>query len=259
MTEPIRFDDGAAYERFMGRWSQLVGTRFLEWIDPQHGWDWVDVGCGNGAFTALIVEHHAPASVHGVDPSEAQLAFARERFVGLPVRLDQGHALDLPRESDSADAAVMPLVLSFVPEPAKGVAEMARVVRAGGVVSAYMWDMDGGGFPYHVLHDRIRARGGAVPLPPVPEASRLEVMEALWRAAGLADVRVDAIRVTRSFDSFDEFWTIAKGGPSAGQALRAMDESSLGSLRDEMREVVTRDAEGRVVLEGWANAVRGTA
>ena len=258
MTEPIRFEDGAAYERFMGRWSQLVGTRFLEWIDPQHGWDWIDVGCGNGAFTALIVDHHAPASVHGVDPSEAQLAFARERFAGKPVRVEQGHALDLPRDADSADAAVMPLVLSFVPDPARGVQEMARVVREVGVVSAYMWDMDGGGFPYHVLHDRIRARGGTVPLPPVPEASRLDVMESLWRGAGLGDVRVETIRVTRVFDSFDEFWTTAKGGPSAGQALRAMSDESLGTLRDEMRDVVTRDSAGRVLMEGWANAVRGT-
>jgi SAM-dependent methyltransferase len=257
MSEPIRFDDGAAYEQFMGRWSQLVGRRFLEWIGPPAGWDWVDVGCGNGAFSALIVDHHSPASVHGIDPSEAQLAFARERFAGRPVRLDVGHALALPREDASADAAVMPLVLSFVPDPARGVAEMARVVRPGGVVGAYMWDMDGGGFPYQVLHERIRARGGTVPLPPVPEASRLEVMSSLWHSAGLGDVRVETIRVARTFESFDEFWATARGGPSAGQSLRAMDAASLHSLREEMAEVVTRD-DGRVVLEGWANAVVGT-
>jgi ubiquinone/menaquinone biosynthesis C-methylase UbiE len=57
----------------------------------------------------------------------------------------------MPFESNAFDAAVMPLVLFFVPVPAKGVAEMARVVRPGGIVSAYAWDMEGGGFPYASL------------------------------------------------------------------------------------------------------------
>lgn len=258
MTEPIRFDDGVAYERFMGRWSQLVGRRFLEWLAPAPGWEWVDVGCGNGAFSALLVDHYAPVGVLGVDPSEAQLAFARAHFAGQPVQLECGHALALPCESGRADAAVMPLVLSFVPDSAAGVAEMVRVVRPGGLVSAYMWDMQGGGFPYHVLNERIRARGGVVPWPPVPEASRLENMEALWRDVGLQNVGVHTIRVTRSFDDFDDFWTTAQGGPSAGQALRSLGDTTLRSLKDEMSELVMRDAEGRVVLEGWANAVRGT-
>jgi ubiquinone/menaquinone biosynthesis C-methylase UbiE len=262
MTEPIRFEDGAAYERFMGIWSQLVGTQFLEWIAPGADWHWVDVGCGNGAFTDLIVQHAAPASVHGVDPSEAQLEFARARFADGPaasrVRFDLGHALALPCETASCDAAVMPLVLSFVPDAAAGVAEMARVVRPGGVVSAYMWDMESGGFPYHVLHDRIRARGGVVPLPPHPESSRRDVTESLWRAAGLRDVATTTIRVTRTFASFDDFWETAKGGPSAGQSLRAMSAHALAGLREEMAAALPLDAEGVVVLEGWANAVRGT-
>lgn len=258
MTEPVRFEDGAAYERFMGRWSQLVGQRFLEWLAAPRGWRWVDVGCGNGAFTALLVEQAAPASVHGVDPSEAQLAFARARFAGQPIRLEPGHAMALPLEADSVDAAVMPLVISFVPDPAKGVAEMARVVRPGGVVSAYMWDMQGGGFPYHTLNERIRARGGVVPWPPVPEASTLDTMYALWRGAGLRDVTFETIRVACIFDDFDDFWATAQRGPSAGQALRSMDEAEHRSLEDEMRELLPQDADGRVVLDGWANAVRGT-
>jgi ubiquinone/menaquinone biosynthesis C-methylase UbiE len=73
----IRFDDGAAYEQGMGRWSRLVGEIFVDWLAPQAGLRWIDVGCGNGAFTELLVQRCAPAEVHGIDPSEAQLAFAR--------------------------------------------------------------------------------------------------------------------------------------------------------------------------------------
>ena len=78
----IRFDDGAAYERMMGNWSRRAGNIFLDWLAAPPGLKWIDVGCGNGAFTELIVERCAPAEVQGIDPSEGQLAFAPHSAVG---------------------------------------------------------------------------------------------------------------------------------------------------------------------------------
>src|SRR5262249_2087980 len=89
----------------------------------------------------------APAAVKGVDPSPAQLAFARTRPAARLAHFQQGDAMALPSADDSFDAAVMALVIFFVTDPAKGVGEMARVVRRGGTVAAYAWDMLGGGFP----------------------------------------------------------------------------------------------------------------
>src|SRR5579871_3481550 len=118
MTEQtIRFDDGAAYERYMGVWSRLVGEQFLDWLSPKPGLQWLDVGCGNGAFTEMIVERCAPASVAGVDPSEGQLAFARLRPALRDAEFRQGDAMALPYANDSVDVAVMPLVIFFVPDP----------------------------------------------------------------------------------------------------------------------------------------------
>jgi len=86
MPDPqIRFDDGAAYEEFMGKWSRLAGATFLDWLAPPAGWRWADIGCGNGAFTEMIVQRHAPASVSGIDPSPEQLEFARHRLAGSPL------------------------------------------------------------------------------------------------------------------------------------------------------------------------------
>ena len=76
--QSIRFDDGAGYERFMGKWSQLAGETFLDWLAPEPGLRWLDVGCGNGAFTEMLVERCAPVSVQGIDPSEAQLLLAHD-------------------------------------------------------------------------------------------------------------------------------------------------------------------------------------
>lgn len=73
-TEPIRVTDGAGYDRFMGFWSRLAGQALLDWIAPNHGQRWLDVGCGNGAFTQLVAEQCEPLNVVGIDPSEEQLA-----------------------------------------------------------------------------------------------------------------------------------------------------------------------------------------
>ena len=176
MSDQIRFTDGASYERYMGRWSQLAGESFLAWLAPKPGLRWLDVGCGNGASTEMLVERCAPASVHGIDPSEAQLVYARTRPASRMAQFRQGDAMTLPYSDDSFDAAVMALVIFFVPDPAKGVAEMVRVVCPGGIIAAYAWDMAGGGFPYATLQAEMRAMGVAVPVPPSANASRIEVM-----------------------------------------------------------------------------------
>jgi ubiquinone/menaquinone biosynthesis C-methylase UbiE len=140
----IRFDDGAAYERRMGHWSPLAGDIFLDWLAPRSGLRWIDIGCGNGAFTELLVERCAPAEVHAIDPSEGQLAFARTRAATRVAEFRKGDAMALPFSEDRFDAAVMALVIFFVPDPAKSVAEMARVVCRGGTIAAYAWDVLGG-------------------------------------------------------------------------------------------------------------------
>jgi ubiquinone/menaquinone biosynthesis C-methylase UbiE len=130
--EQISFDDGDAYERGMAPWSRLAGETLLAWLASSPGLRWLDVGCGTGAFTALISERCTPREVQGIDPSEAQLAMARARRGARGTTFLRGDAMALPFESQLFDTAVMALVIFFVANPAKGAAEMARVVRSGG-------------------------------------------------------------------------------------------------------------------------------
>jgi SAM-dependent methyltransferase len=258
MAEQIRFDDGSAYERFMGKWSRLAGESFLGWLAPSRGLRWLDVGCGNGAFTAMLAGGCAPLSLKGIDPSEAQLAYARKLPALASAELLQGDAMALPYADGAFDAAVMPLVIFFVPDPARGVSEMARVVGPGGLVAAYAWDMEGGGFPYEMMREELRRMGIEVSQPPSPEASRLDVMRDLWIGAGLVDVETREITVRRTFADFDDYWETLLAGPSLGPRLAAMSAGDVSALRARLRGRLSADAAGRVACSARANAVKGS-
>lgn len=256
--DTIRFDDGAAYERMMGRWSLLVATPFLDWLAVPAGRDWLDVGCGNGAFTERLFERCAPASVQGFDPSPAQLAYARRRLPpGTRVTWTDAGAQQLPVPDAVADAAVMALVLFFVPEPSQGVAEMVRAVRPGGCVAAYHWDMSGGGFPLAAIGRELKASGSAPRLPPSADVSTLEASEALWREAGLRDVATQAFTVQRTFASFAEYWDSAGSSNTLRGAFAEMGAEAVAALRERVRTSLGA-GEGPLTLSARANAVRGT-
>jgi SAM-dependent methyltransferase len=253
----IRFDDGAAYEEFMGKWSRIAGDAFLRWLDPAPGWRWVDVGCGNGAFTEMLVERCAPVAVAGIDPSAEQVAYARQRLGGDSVRIDVGDAMALPYADAGFDAAVMALVIFFVPDPEKSVAEMVRVVRPGGSVSTYAWDILGGGFPYASLQEEM-ARLATPPLwPPSVEASRMETMRSLWAGAGLTRIETREIIVERTFADFDSFWKIAQTGPRLAASIAAMAAGDRQTLSDRLRDRLPADADGRITYSARANAITG--
>ncbi len=258
MTQPpVRFDDGAAYERGMGAWSLLAGQVFLDWLSPSRGLSWIDIGCGSGAFTELLMQRCAPADMHAIDPSEAQLAFARTRPAARGAVFHQGDAMALPFEDNRFDAAVMALVIFFVPEPARGVAEMARVIAPGGLVAAYAWDVLGGGFPFQPIQAELRASGVPPSLPPSPEASRLETMRSLWSSAGLEAIETREITVQRSFVDFDDFWGSSTITGSIKPTLAGMSPGDVEQLKARVRARLPEDAQGRIAYDARANAIKG--
>jgi SAM-dependent methyltransferase len=253
----IRFDDGAGYERMMGKWSRLAGEVFLDWLKPPAGLRWIDVGCGNGAFTELLAERCAPAEIQGLDPSEAQLAFARSRHSAGVAQFRQGDAMALPVADNSFDAAAMALVIFFVPEPAAGVAEMARVVRPGGLVASYAWDVENGGFPNEPLLAAMRAMGLPPIRPPSSAASRMENLRTLWTGAGLASIETREITVQRTFTDFDDFWGAALLGASIKATVATMTRDQLEHLKENVRTQLGAVHRKPVILSARANAILG--
>lgn len=253
----LRFDDGAAYEQMMGVWSRSVGEVFLDWLTPAQGLRWIDVGCGSGAFTELILARCAPGDVQGIDPSEGQLAFARTRPGARGAVFQTGDAMALPFPAESFDVAVMALVLVFVPDPSKGVAELARVVGPGGVVATYMWDMLGGGFPLDPIVDEMHAMGLSPTRPPHMEVSTLAALQDLWRAAGLKQIETREITVQRTFADFDEFWTVETKSPSIAPVVAAMPAADVAALKQRVKARLSAGADGRITCSARAHAISG--
>jgi ubiquinone/menaquinone biosynthesis C-methylase UbiE len=252
------FTDGKAYERMMGRWTRLVGKAFFEWLDVPEGLKWLDVGCGNGASTEELIARCAPAAVEAIDPSEQQLAYARTRSGAGMANFRTGDAQALPFDDDSFDAAIMALVIAFVPDPAKGVAEMARVVRPGGWVAAYMWDIPAGGAPLQPLHDALQSLGINAPRPTSSAASTEDALRELWEGAGLVSIGTRTLRIKVAYSDFDDFWdsNVVPIGPQ-GKLLQDMPPQVKEQLRERLREQLPVAPDGRITYEAFCNAVTG--
>lgn len=240
----------------MGRWSALVAPPFLEWLALPPGLAWLDDGCGDGSFTELLIARQRPMSVVGIDPAPAQLAFARQRPGAAAARFAEGDAQALPLPDECVDAAVMALVLFFVPDPAQGLSELLRVALPGGTVAAYHWDLAGGGFPLQPIVDAVHAEGFATQRPQSAWASTLTASVTLWRDAGLVDVQTRQIEVSRSFDSVDDYLRTAAGSSRLREILATLTPAAAKRVKERVRGQLG-GGHGPIVVSARANAVKG--
>src|SRR5256884_4411780 len=147
-------------------WKDIISTSLRKMLQKsgmgsestslRNSWD---IGCGTGALSQTILDVASPREIMGIDPSEGYITFARQQVRDRRVRFRLGDAQALPEASASYDAVVAGLVLNFVPQPSRAVAEMQRVARVGGTVAAYVWDY----------------------------ASPMQLMRYFWDAAGAPD------------------------------------------------------------------------
>ena len=249
------FQNAAAYERYMGGWSRAAGEPFLDWLALPRGLRWLDVGCGSGAFTALLAERAAPAELHGIDRSAAMLAHARDR---LPqsVQLHEGDATALLFTAARFDVAVMPLVIVFIDDPDRAVAEMRRVVRPGGTVATYIWDLPQG-FPYYTAFAILRDLGVLPDRAAPDDSTELPQLQALWQAAGLQNVETAAFDVSHRYPDFAAYWQALQDSASIGERFAALPEVTRQSVRDALRDRLPVAADGSITLAARAHAVRG--
>lgn len=239
-----------AYDQFMGRFSEPLAVQFAAFLRLTPGQRALDVGCGPGALTAVLARELGPESVGAIDPSEPFVAALRKRLPGVDARAGAAEALPWP--DDRFDRAASQLVVQFMADPVRGIAEMARVTRPGGTVAATVWDFDGGTSPLSTFWRCAQEVDQAAPGEAGRPGSREGDLAARLEQAGLADVEPAALTVTLTFASFEEWWDpFTLGVGTAGGYLATVDDASRAAIRAACARLLP-PAPFTVTARSWA-------
>jgi ubiquinone/menaquinone biosynthesis C-methylase UbiE len=245
----------------MGRWSRLLAPAFLEWAQFAPRLRWLDVGCGTGNLAASIRERAQPRYVAAFDPAEGFVTYAAtNRGAGIDFGVASAQAL--PVRSEAFDVAVAGLVLNFVPSVPVALAEMTRVVSAGGMVGAYVWDYADGMSMLRKFFDAAIAvdvdavehdEGRRFPI------CQPDALRQAFAAAGMQAIKVAPIAFTARFANFDDYWLPFVGGATfpAAAWLAARPESTREGIRRHLLNSLPIAADGTIELSMRAWAVSG--
>jgi ubiquinone/menaquinone biosynthesis C-methylase UbiE len=266
MSTTARHDAWSAaehYERYMGRWSRQIATRYLDWLEPPKDAAWLDLGCGTGALTQTIMARCQPRTITAIDPSASFVAQARATTSDAQVRLrfEVADAQAIPLEEASVDVAASALVINFVPDKVAALREMKRVTRPGGLLSFYVWDYPGGGMGF------MRAFwNAATALDPkameLAEARRFpfctaEGLAALCTEAGWPSATVEKIEIETRFSSFEDFWQpfTLGAGPAPGYCV-SLPEDERAALKQRLMADVGGPGPVSFPARAWAAKAR---
>jgi SAM-dependent methyltransferase len=243
-----------AYDRHIGRYGGELARALIDAAGLRAGDRALDVGCGPGALTRELAALLGPDHVAAVDPSAPFAEACRRRLPGVQVEV--GGAEALPFADGAFDAALAQLVVNFMTDPPAGVREMRRVTRPGGTVAAAVWDYAG---EMTILR---RFWDAAVALD--PSAARLDEgrsmpyctpdgLGALWRDAGLAGVRVEAVVVSAGYDDFEDLWRpLELGVAPSGAYAAALPAGRKSELKAAFRERLgVGDGPFRLSARAW--------
>ncbi|HXI21309.1 MAG TPA: class I SAM-dependent methyltransferase [Gemmatimonadales bacterium] len=260
---PDTWARGAAYDRFMGRWSRLIADAFLAWLRLPPGGHWLELGCGTGALTGRILELAHPTTLHACEPAAGLLAQARLNCRDPRASFTEAGISQIPPRPGGYDAVVSGLVLNFLPDPGAGVQAMARVATPRGTVAAYVWDYAGGMEFLRHFWD------AATQLDPAAQGAdegqrfplcQPEPLRATWAQAGLQDTQTRPLEVVTTFANFDDYWEPFEAGQGPAPTwLLTLSPDRQAALRALVRDRLPTRADGSIVLQARAWAIAGRA
>ena len=257
------WQSGIAYDRFMGRWSALIAQKFLHWLAIPRASSWLDVGCGTGSLTHLILQTQKPKEIISIDSSGDFISHAQRSITDPVVHFKVGLAQSLELESNSIDAVVSGLVLNFVPQPEAAVLEMLRVAKPGGTIGIFLWDYAEGMQMLRYfwdaaieLDDKAKELDEGVRFPLCREGR----LESLVRTAGLKEVEAAPIEVETLFQNFDDYWQpfLSNVGPAPGYAA-SLNQEQRQRLEEKLRMSLPVGHDGSISIMARAWAVKAIA
>jgi len=262
-TDTAVFADAGAYQNFMGEKSRRGGERFIDLLGLPPYLSWLDVGCGTGALSAVILEKCDPSALIGIDSSESQIAHAQRELGNAKASFRVANATALPFEVDSFDIAISSYVLNFVPDRQKMVDEMARVVRPEGTVAISVFDVAGGRQSTHYVWELIEKRDPAYHDAEFEKRgwniTHPDALSAFFENAGLEDVTVDSFEIEETFANFEDYWKSVTIMPTAGSTLfiNSLNQNDLEQFKDDLKSLLPTEPDGSIKLISVSWVVRG--
>jgi len=241
MTSSFTVRDASGYEQLMGRWSRLLAPAFLDFAGLAAGEKILDVGCGTGSLTFELAKHPDLSRISAIDFSPTFVEAAQRRNTDPRVTIEQADATALPFADRSFDRSMALLVLHFIPDTARAVAEMRRVTRPRGVVAAVVWDHLGGMPGMRMTVDTVAALsdGGrrlrnSYMFQPMMQPG--EMRQAFVNQGLLAVDEVQLI-VRMDYQNFDDYWApIAAGEGPLGKFVGGLDAPELERITAAVRD-----------------------
>lgn len=253
----VIFNDGPAYERFMGRWSQFVGKTFLDWVAPPGHAHWLELGCGTGAFTELVLNTCFPAAAVAIDPSAQQIDYARRQSFGHRADFRTADACALPFADSSFDVVASALVLNFIADRELAMRETKRVAHPGAIVAGYVWDFSQGRAPNSLLARGLRCIGIEAPKVFGADESSVNALQTLFQQAGFAGITTRSIDVTMTFANFPEFWRSQTPSFSPlTKIIAGLGGAARANLIEWLQTELSVSPQGEIALEARANAIK---
>ncbi|MFH5773325.1 class I SAM-dependent methyltransferase [Paracoccus sp. NGMCC 1.201697] len=240
MSTTFNVHKPSAYDQLMGRWSRQLAPLFIEFAGVADGETVLDVGCGTGSLTFALTDIPFLSRIEAIDISPVFVEALRTRNIDARVAVQQGDAQSLPFQDRAFDRVFALLVLHFVPDADKAIAEMRRVARPGGTVAAAVWDHAGGMPVMRMLVDSIAA------IIPKAEAFRTRFcfqpmtqpgeLERVFMSGGLQDVQETELTIRMNYRDFDDFWMpIAAGEGPFGALIDSLSETERQQAATTMR------------------------
>jgi ubiquinone/menaquinone biosynthesis C-methylase UbiE len=249
-----------AYEQQMGRWSRRLAPLLIRFSGLADGDRVLDVGCGTGSLTLAVLDGADVAAVTGIDKATMYVEYARGRTPDRRAHFHLADACALPFGEASFDRAFSLLVLQFIPDAARAVAEMRRVVRPGGTVAAAVWDGYGGLPHMRLVWDIAATLDTSIERLLFRSLNAPDELAEAWRAAGLTDVEQTSLLIRMEYTCFEDYWQpLIREGPVV-QLVAQLAEPARLTLADHVRQAYCAnrpDGPRSFACVAWA--VKGTA
>ncbi len=201
------------------------------------------------------------SEIVGIDPSEAFIAVAQKNAKSKRVRFEVGDAQALKLKDASFDSTLSLLVMNFIPDHNKALAEMRRVTKPQGRVSACVWDYNAGMEMLRFFWDEAVAQDPGIESKDERhmKLSHEGQLGDLWRKANLTNVKESSLIIDQAYSSFADYWgPFTSGAGPGGAYVVSLPENRRQQLETQIRKrLLGERQDGPFTLKAKAWCVLG--